>query len=276
MAKGSATAAEAVNATPPRAPAGDPGVLVAGAPPYPTALGPCLRVLLVDDHAGVRESLSRSLQQAAGAGWQIVQAECGAQALDLLDRQELDVAVVDMSMPGMNGLELIGELGRRRPGLPCLMLSMHDEEPYALRAFKAGARGYMMKDQVAAQIVPALRRLHAGGFHLTPAVAEKLLMSVAGGIEAARRSRLTPREFDVLQRISLGESSDPIAQALDLSASVIDACRQRASAALGMALLCALVSYGRELGFAREQSLQAAGTEVPKRLPSARPMPKTV
>lgn len=211
------------------------------------ANGP-LRVLLVDDHEGVRESLVRLLHQAAGPECQIFQADGGPQALDALERHSVDVAVVDMSMPGMNGFELIGEVARRYPTLPCLMLSMHEEEPYALRAFKAGARGYLMKDRAALEIVPALRRLKGGGVHLSPGVTEKLLIALSGGIEPTRRSRLTALEFEVLERLSLGEGPTEIAQQLTLSAAAVETCHRRIRDRLGLPFLAGLVQYGREHG----------------------------
>ena len=225
--------------------------------------GPGLRVLLVDDHAAVRDSLARALCQTAGPDWQVFQAAGGAQALAWLEEQTADVAAVDMSMPGMNGFELIGELRRRHPTLPSLMLSMHEEEPYALRAVEAGARGYLMKDQAALHMVAALRRLHAGGLHLSAGVTEKLLISLSRGIERARRSRLTPREFEALERLSLGEPSDRIAASLDVDPGDVDLCRQRVIERLGMPCLAGLIRDGRAHGLADPRPLTGRAKGAP-------------
>lgn len=204
-----------------------------------------LTVLLVDDHRAMRESLQRLLTTVSGPAWCVHVADGGASALALLDHQVVDVAAVDMSMPGMNGFELIAEMKRRHPKTPSLMLSMHEEGPYALRAFKAGARGYLMKDRAASELIPALRRLHAGGVVMSPRTAERVLISLSGGIEEARHARLTAREFEVLERLSAGQTPEAVARALALTPLTIDTCRQRIQDKLGLTNLAGLVSYGR-------------------------------
>jgi DNA-binding NarL/FixJ family response regulator len=183
----------------------------------------------------------------------VLTADGGAAALDLLASRDVnvDVAVIDMSMPGMNGFELIAALRRQHPALPTLMLSLHEEEPYALRALKIGARGYLTKDNATVELVPALRRLHAGGVYMSPQVAERVLISLSGGIEVARHARLTARELEVLQRLSAGQDADTIAQDLQLPSVAIQTCRQRVQDKLGLPTLAGLVCYGRKHGLGR-------------------------
>ncbi|MGE4051143.1 MAG: response regulator transcription factor, partial [Piscinibacter sp.] len=120
--------------------------------------GPGLRVLVVDDHAVVREGLARILT-GTGEGWTVGEASSGFQALEWLRRNPADVVVVDLSMPGMTGLELVKRIRAEFGRLPVLVLSMHAEEQYALRAFKAGANGYMTKDGASAELIKALRKI---------------------------------------------------------------------------------------------------------------------
>ena len=142
--------------------------------PPPCALPAGGQLLLVDDHALVRATMLRLLQ-ASLQGWQFIEAADGEQALRAVGQARFDVAVVDLSMPGMNGFELIGHLRRQGHAMPVLVLSMHDEEPYALRALRVGAQGYLMKDRAGTELTQALRTVILGGIHLSPALAGRLL-----------------------------------------------------------------------------------------------------
>jgi DNA-binding NarL/FixJ family response regulator len=121
---------------------------------------PALRILIIDDHAIVREGLVRILE-GTGRGWQVAEATSGFQALEWLRRHEAALATVDLSMPGMSGLDLIARLRKEFPRLRLLVLSMHAEEQYALRAFQAGAHGYVTKDRAPAELVDAVTKVAA-------------------------------------------------------------------------------------------------------------------
>lgn len=207
--------------------------------------GPGLRVLVVDDHAVVREGLARILA-GTGEGWTVGEASSGFQALDWMRRERADVVVVDLSMPGMNGLELVKRIRAEFGRLPVLVLSMHAEEQYALRAFKAGANGYMTKDGASAELVKALRKIAAGGAYVSGELAERVVLQLNGGVDVARHAQLSDRELEVLRRLVAGQRPTEIAQALHLSVKTISTHKSRIQEKLNLPTLADLVRYGLE------------------------------
>lgn len=210
------------------------------APPLP---GPHL--LLVDDHTIVREGLKRILE-ATPEGWVITEESSGFQALDSLRRAHFDLAIVDISMPGMSGLELIRRIRAEFPALPVLVLSMHAEEEYALRAFKAGANGYVTKDSAAAELLAAVRKVLQGGAYVTTSLAERVVQQLNGSVEVPRHAKLSNRELEVLRRIVAGERATDIAQALNLSVKTISTHKTRIMDKLQLDSTAALIRYGME------------------------------
>lgn len=210
------------------------------APPLP---GP--RLLLVDDHTIVREGLKRILE-ATPEGWVITEESSGFQALDSLRRAHFDLAIVDISMPGMSGLELIRRIRAEFPALPVLVLSMHAEEEYALRAFKAGANGYVTKDSAAAELLAAVRKVLQGGAYVTISLAERVVRQLNGSVEVPRHAKLSNRELEVLRRIVAGQRSTDIAQALNLSVKTISTHKTRIMDKLQLDSTAALIRYGME------------------------------
>jgi DNA-binding NarL/FixJ family response regulator len=207
-----------------------------------------LRILVVDDHAIVREGLVRLLG-GADAQWQVSEASGGAQALELLRREEFDLALVDLSMPGIAGLELIRRLRADHPRTHVLVLSMHAEEEYALRAFKAGAQGYVTKDRATTELVTAVRKVAAGGAYVTQQLAERVVMRLNGlGGAAAAHATLSDRELEVLRRIVAGQRLTDIASELHLSVKTISTHKTRIQHKLGLPSMAALVRYGMEQG----------------------------
>jgi DNA-binding NarL/FixJ family response regulator len=205
-----------------------------------------VQVLLVDDHAGLRAGVVRLIQ---GVGsYRVVEAADGAQALARLAEGGLDVAIIDMSMPGMNGFDLIESIRRQGLVLPVLMLSMHDEEPYALRAVRAGAQGYLMKDRIGEELVPALRRLLDGGLHLSAAVAARLRGDRAEAAAVAPHARLSARELEVLRRLSRGSSALEVAGSMGLAEAAVHTSIERIRSKLRLPTQAALVRYGAEHG----------------------------
>ena len=139
-----------------------------------------IRVLLADDHKLVREGLKQIL--AASADIQVAgEASNGDQALALAKTNDYDLALLDMSMPGLAGIDLIKRLRLEKPALRMLVLSMHGEQQYAARALKAGAAGYLTKDSASEQLVGAIRKVAAGGLYITAAAAESLVSDASGG-----------------------------------------------------------------------------------------------
>ena len=199
-------------------------------------------MLLVDDHAIVREGLKRVLCPK-GSDWALTEAETGFQALELLRTSEFDLALVDLSLPGMNGLELIRRIKTEFPAVRVLVLSMHAEEQYALRAFKAGANGYVTKDMAAMELVGAVRKVAAGGAYVTASLAESVVRQLNGSAEAPRHALLTDREFDVLRRIAAGQRLTEIGNALHLSVKTVSSHKTRIQDKLQVSGTAELVTY---------------------------------
>ncbi len=206
---------------------------------------PALRLLLVDDHSIVREGLRRVLE-AQSSGWSIAEASSGFQALDCLRQQVVDLVIVDLSMPGMNGLELIARIKSGFPLLRVLVLSMHAEEQYAMRAFKAGANGYITKDSAAAELVAAVSKVAAGGTYVTASLAEQVVLRLNGSTALPSHAQLSNREMEVLRRIVAGQRLTDIARALHLSVKTVSTHKTHIQEKLQLPNLAALVRYGIE------------------------------
>jgi DNA-binding NarL/FixJ family response regulator len=199
-----------------------------------------IRVLLADDHQIVRDGL-RSLLARAGDIEVAAEAADGDQALALVRTGSYDVAVLDMSMPGISGLDLIKRLAIERPKLRLLVLSMHGEQQYAARALKAGASGYLNKDSAAEQLVGAIRKLAAGGVHIGEAVAASLARADAAGERA-----LSDREFEVLRLLVAGKSPTDIGEQLHLSVKTVSTHKTRILEKLGLKTTAELVRHALE------------------------------
>ncbi|MDE2094419.1 MAG: response regulator transcription factor [Burkholderiales bacterium] len=210
-------------------------------------------LLLVDDHTIVREGLKRILEPIAG-DWAVTEAGTGFQALEFLRNQPFDLAIVDLSMPGMSGLELIRRIKAAKPPTAVLVLSMHAEEQYALRAFKAGANGYVTKDSAAAELIAAVHKVAAGGAYVSASLAERVVQQLSGGVQAPRHTELSDRELEVLQRIVAGERLTDIAQALHLSIKTVSTHKSRILDKLQLTSTAALIRYGFEHQLAKDDS----------------------
>ena len=210
-----------------------------------------LRILLTDDHAIVREGLKRILEGTDQA-WLMAEASTGFQALELMRRQPVDLAIVDLSMPGMSGLELIKRIKSDFPQVGVLVLSMHAEEQYALRAFKAGANGYVTKDGAATELVAAVRKVAAGGAYVTASLAERVVLQLNGAAATPRLAELSDRELEVLRRIVAGERLTDIAETLHLSVKTVSTHKRRIQDKLQVPTTAALIRYGIEHGLLDE------------------------
>jgi DNA-binding NarL/FixJ family response regulator len=208
-----------------------------------------LSILIVDDHAIVREGLVRILE-GTGHGWQVAEASSGFQALEWLRRREepTGLAIVDLSMPGLPGLELIRRLRSEFPRLRVLVLSMHAEEQYALRAFQAGAHGYVTKDRAPDELVNAVNKVADGGVYVTASLAERVVQHLNGRTPEPRHTHLSDRELDVLRRIVAGQRLSDIAEALHLSIKTISTHKRRILDKLELPSMAALIRYGIEQG----------------------------
>jgi len=203
-----------------------------------------IRVLIADDHQLVRDGLKGIL--AAVKGIEVAgEAASGDQALALVRTREFDVALLDLSMPGLSGIDLIKRLRLERPALRILVLSMHGEQQYATRALKAGAAGYLTKDAAADQLVTALRKVAAGGVAISDATAARLLVSSRGG-DAPPHTLLSDREFEVFRLLAAGSTPTEIAERLHLSVKTVSTHKAHVQQKLGLASTAELVRYALE------------------------------
>jgi DNA-binding NarL/FixJ family response regulator len=201
---------------------------------------PAIRVLLADDHEIVRDGLKRILA-AAGDLEVAGEAASGDQALALVRANDYDVAMLDMSMPGLSGIDLIKRLKAEKPALKLLVLSMHGEHQYAARALKAGASGYLTKDSAAEQLVGALRKIAAGGVHISEAAAASLVAS-----EKRLHGALSDREFEVLRLLASGLGPTEIGARLHLSVKTVSTHKARILEKLELGGTAELVRYAME------------------------------
>jgi DNA-binding NarL/FixJ family response regulator len=202
-------------------------------------------VLLADDHAIVRAGLKEILADTGDievAG----EATNGQEVLERIRGQDFDVAVLDMSMPGRNGIELIRLVKDERPKLRVLVLTMHNEQQYAVRALKAGASGYLTKDSAAEELVAAIRRIAAGGAYVSPETAERLALDSGGRADAPPHTRLSDREFQVFRMIAGGETVGAIAKRLSLSVKTVSTHKTRILEKMGFANQAELIRYAIE------------------------------
>lgn len=184
------------------------------------------RVLIIDDHEVVRDGVKKILEDLRGA---MTFGEAGtvSEALRLVREQSWDIALLDLSLGGQSGMEVLKEMKQVRPNLPVLVLSIHSEEQYARRAFKAGAAGYITKDSRRGELVEAVNRVIAGGRYVSPAVAEKLILDFERGKDGPPHETLSDREFEVLRLIASGKTVGEIAELLSLSDRTISTYRAR-------------------------------------------------
>ncbi|SMF99927.1 response regulator [Burkholderia singularis] len=201
-----------------------------------------IKVLIADDHTLVRDGLRHILQNASGfevAG----QAWDGASTIALVRGTDAQVLVLDLSMPGRTGVELIKQIKDERPALHILVLTMHAEQQYAVRAFRAGASGYMTKECASAELIDAVTKVAAGRVYVSLAMAEQLAQSLNEPAGMLPHQRLSDREFEVFRRIAAGESISEIAQALCISAKTISTYKTRILEKMHMPHEAALIRY---------------------------------
>lgn len=205
-----------------------------------------IRVLLADDHQLVREGLKQLLGATADIRVE-GEAANGDNALALVKSAAFDIAILDMSMPGLSGIDLVKRVKLEKPKLRVLVLSMHGEKQYAARALKAGASGYLTKDAAAEQLVAAIRKIANGGVHISDAAAEQLLASTSQD-GAAPHTTLSDREFEILRLIVSGLSLTEIGDKLHLSVKTVSTHKTHIQQKLGLGSTADLVRYAMENG----------------------------
>lgn len=205
-----------------------------------------IKVLLVDDHAIARNGV-RLMLGTAGDIEVTGEAANAQDAMQMVEEGDYDVALVDITMPGKSGLELLRSLRAARPRLAVLILSTYAEDIYAVRALKLGAAGYLTKDAAAAVLVAAVRKAASGGKHVSPAMLEKLATLIGGGGVASHEA-LSNRELEVFKLIAGGESLIEVGKALHLSPNTVTTYRARILEKMGMSSNAELTRYALENG----------------------------
>ena len=202
-------------------------------------------VLVADDHAIIRDGLKKIL---ADTNDLVVAGEAsnGHTVMEQVKQRDWDLLVLDLSMPGRHGLELIKLLKSERPKLPILIFSMHQEEQFAVRAFRAGASGYMSKEGDSDLILPAMRKVAAGGTYISPKVAELLATDISPNSQALPHTLLSDREYEVFSRILKGVSLTEIAAELSLSIKTVSTHKSHILIKMGMTSQVDLVRYAIE------------------------------
>ncbi len=200
------------------------------------------RILVVDDHELLRRGL-RSILSSAFPELVLVEASDAKQALAAVEKEACDVALVDINLPGRSGLELLEDLRRLHPKMPVIVLSVHAERDYGLRAFKLGASGYVSKQSAEGELLWAVRKALTGGRYVTPSLAEVFAAQMAGETPEAPHETLSNRELQVLRQVALGKSLKEIAADLALSEKTIGTYRTRISQKLGLGTNVELARY---------------------------------
>lgn len=204
-----------------------------------------IRIVLADDHLIVRRGLKQILGEEVD--FEVVgEAADGGQTLKLVQESSFDVLVLDMSMPGRSGVELIKLIKTEKPRLPILILTMHQEEQYAVRAIKSGAKGYLTKESAPEQLVSAIRKLAAGGAFITPAVAERIAMDFGAPTDEAPHTQLSNREYQIFEMIVAGKAVTAIADELCLSVKTVSTHKARILQKMRMSNSAELIHYAIE------------------------------
>ena len=203
------------------------------------------RVLIVDDHPMMRQGLAQLIDNEPDLKV-VAEADTGGQGLDIVVAEKLDLAVLDISLPDKNGLELIKDIRSVKPELPILIMSMHDEALYAERVLRAGARGYIMKQEGGKKLLQAIRQVLAGQIYVSEKMSARILETFSGrrpDETASPVTRLSDREFEVFQLIGQGKGTKEIAQHLSLSVKTVEVHRAKIKEKLSLITATDLVRY---------------------------------
>ena len=201
-----------------------------------------ISILIADDHAILRRGLKEILRGEFESAT-FDEAGTAQQVLAQVHSRVWDLVILDISMPGRSGLDLLRDLQQLRPELPVLVLSMHPEDQYATRVLKAGAAGYMNKETAPTELVKAVRKVLAGGRYVSAGLAEKLAADLSADAARLPHEKLSHREFEVLRMIASGKTVSQIAEELHLSVTTVSTHRARILEKMGMTNNAELMRY---------------------------------
>lgn len=201
-----------------------------------------IKILIADDHPVVRRGLKQILGEEPDVGL-LGEAQNFEEVLESVQKLDWDIIVLDISMPGKDGLEILKELKHKRPTLPALILSMHAENQYAIRALKAGAAGYITKESAPEELVKAIRKVLGGGKYVSPSLAEKLASNLEADTSKPPHEILSNREYQVMCMLASGKTSKEIAKGQSLSLKTISTYRARILEKMKMKSNAELIHY---------------------------------
>ena len=204
------------------------------------------KILIVDDHPLMRKGLALTIDTAVDLSV-VEQAPSAEDAMEIIDKSDIDLVIVDISLPGMGGLEFIKFIRAAHPELISLVVSRHDEALYAERAIRAGARGYVMKLEAGDVIVDAVRRVMNGGVYVSDEINERLLLGMVSGNDSLSKSpldALSDRELEVFEMIGRGITTREIAEKLHLSVKTVESYRSRIKDKLNLKSAAELIQHG--------------------------------
>ena len=201
-----------------------------------------IKILIADDHLIVREGIKRIIDDSADMNV-VAEASSGLEALELVWKNKYDLILLDISMPGQNGLQTLKEIKKHDKDLPVLMLSMHAEQQYAMRAIKAGASGYLTKDSASTQLVKAIRKINDGRKYISQEVAELLATDLFHEQDKDPHEYLSDREFEILKLIAKGRSQKDIGNDLSISHKTVSTYRTRILDKLNLRTTSDLIHY---------------------------------
>jgi DNA-binding NarL/FixJ family response regulator len=201
-----------------------------------------IRIVVADDHTIVREGL-KQLLAAAGDIEVVGEASDGTQVIDRVRALDFDVLLLDMSMPGRSGIELIKQVHAEKPKVRMLVLSMHEEHQYAVRAIRAGASGYLTKESATRQLVEALRKVAGGGAFISAEVAQQLALGAMPDAKGPPHAALSDREFQIFRMIADGLSVSDIAGRLNLSVKTVSTHKSNILQKMNMTTQAELIRY---------------------------------
>lgn len=201
--------------------------------------------MIADDHALIREGLKKILKEAPDMSI-IAEAESARDVFELLKKEQIDVLVLDISLPGKSGLEILKDVKQDRPDLPVLILSMHPEDRFAVRALKAGAAGYVTKDSAVTDLIKAIRKVVQGRKYVSASLAEKLVFELESGTDKPLHESLSDREYQVMRMIAGGKTIKEISSELFLSPSTVNTYRTRILEKMNMKTDAEIIRYAVE------------------------------
>lgn len=204
-----------------------------------------MKIVIVDDHELVREGLKKVLLKEPDIKL-VGEAKSAAELFNVLKETEVDLVILDITLPGRSGLDIIGDIKNLNPHLRVLILSMHPEERFALRALKAGAAGYLSKEAAAKELVNAVRKINSGGRYISSTLAEHLADNIDKEIGKLPHETLSNREFEIFRLIAKGKSVGQIADELMLSVNTITSYRSRMMEKMNFSTNAEIVRYAIE------------------------------